>query len=168
MSKKAREPKLFTIGIDSREQKCYKFSNYSASATIMNLGHFMGDYTLANRPEAVRIERKASADELCSWFGKKHEQMNKTLVNLASFPVRCIVLEFELKHLLNPVFAKRMHRNSVLGNMAKIARLGIPMYFLGGRRNAESFVFRLLSQTLQEIHKGGIIYSVREYEHQQG
>lgn len=156
MSEKKSKPEKFVIGVDTREENPYLFADYKIETKKICLN--CGDYTLANMENLVRIERKATPDELLAWFGRNRDRMNISISRLAKIPVKCIVLEFSLENLLNPIYAKRMSINSILGTMAKISLYGIPIFFLERRRYAESFVYRLLSQVLEKSHRNIILF----------
>jgi len=143
--------KEFTIVVDTREQKPWKFRrSKSKSAVCLGVvvrGLKTGDYAVDGKEDRLLIERKGRVEELAGNLSQRRFECE--MARLAGEAERaCVICEFTVEDLLNyPSRAYLRKRTRVRGPylLKKVADLyvrhGVPFLFCGGKGREVALAF---------------------------
>jgi len=135
----------FTIIIDSREQKPYRFKR----AIVKNLK--AGDYSVAGLEDKITIERKTKSDAYGT-IGKGRKRFKKELENLINYDYKAIVVECSLADFLkSPVFSKLSPRSAINSLISWNIKYKVNIFFASNRKLARALVYRLLQKYRKEF-----------------
>ena len=144
-------PSGMCIIIDTREQLPLKFQNVPIKYQKLEAG----DYSLVGfEDKGITIERK-SIDFLPS-ITRDRERFEQELKLLTEFEAKAIVVEASYDGLVHPPIPQvHVSERSIVGTVASITvTYGVPILFVGGRKNAAEIVYALL-RLYYEKKRGG-------------
>ena len=96
--KKKRTNESFTILYDDRENNHWQF--LSNRWTMKKKRLKTGDYSIEGFEDVVAIEKKSGFEELfANLTGKERPRFERFLRRLSKYPIKCIIVEDELRHL---------------------------------------------------------------------
>jgi len=136
--------------IDSREPEGHaysfaRFDNWFADTKRKKLK--TGDYSLAEWPDEIAIERKTLADLVGSVMPPNRERFLTSCERLAKFRRRAIVIEASLLQAKCFYGESGAHPNAVVGTMFAIQeRWNIPVIWAENRQLAEEAVAHILTK----------------------
>lgn len=145
----AKRPDLaFTVVIDTREQRPYRFPR-SVTATLPT-----GDYSLLGLENQVAIERKTQQDAYTS-LGRERPRFARELERLAALDYAAVVIEAGVPDFLRqPPFSRMNPKaalNSIIGWSVKYR---VCVFFAGDRRHAGALTYRLLEKYWRYLREG--------------
>ena len=130
----------FTIVVDSREQRAYKFKG--AVVTALKAG----DYSIDGLEDRIAIERKRP-EELFLCAGRERDRFVRELERLADFDYAAIVVEGSLVSLLEPSAFSRVGPKVVLNSLVSWSvKYNVSVWFAGSRRLARTLTYRILEK----------------------
>lgn len=133
---KSKDP---VIIIDSREQEPFSFSLPSVRKKLD-----AGDYSIEGLESVVAIERKSVQDFIGTVI-RGRERFRKELRRLQTYEQSCVVVEGNLRDILDGRFSGGMHPHSIVGAaLSIIVDYGIPVYFCSDRQACCHFVEEFL------------------------
>lgn len=144
---------------DNKEKTPWNFEFYDF-CHAQEITHLKtGDYTLADYPDLVVIERKASTGEIAGNFGIKWSAFQKELERMRdSFLLKYAVFEFYYDDVLdfprrsgipkNKWKDLRITGNYLLKKINELAKYDVEVVFAGTRENAEQETARILKESL--------------------
>lgn len=139
--------KDFTIAIDSRERHPYKFEG-SVIKTLKT-----GDYSIQGFENQITVERK-QPQELFLCVGRERDRFTHEMERLAEFDYAALVIEGDLKTLLEPSPFSRVSPKTVLNSLISWSvRYGVHIFFASDRSHARALVYRILEKYAK--HRGG-------------
>ena len=144
-----------TILRDDREKKPWRI--VSPDFTHGKKRLMTGDYTIEGYEDVVAIEKKYGMKEfITNISGKDRKRFDATLVRLAEYPIKCIVIEDTLDKKLFDVFRAlptRLGPKSVYWWMNKIIiHYGIPILMLGRNYTIrQGMLLNLFNWVVEEI-----------------
>ena len=153
---KPAKPSPFTILVDSREQKPYRFSNLwtgkagvsqKLEVTTKEVLLETGDYGIDGLPWVV-IERKSKSD-LYSSISKRRQNFEERLERMSVFTLAEVVVESEWSEIWTnpPRFTKFNPKSLTRTILAWRVRFpNVHWSFLPNRESAESYTYRLLER----------------------
>lgn len=135
-----RKAEPFTIIVDSREQKPYRFERMAVAALPA------GDYSIQGLEGEVAIERKSRQDAYAS-LGAGRARFERELVRLSRFKYAAIVVESTLPGFLEPPpFTKMNPKAAVNSLIAWSVKYRVCVFFAGDRAHAQALTRRLLEK----------------------
>lgn len=81
---------------DTREKHPWNFS-YSCEIGTLETG----DYTIKGLERLVRIERKASIEEIANNLGKEFDRFEREMTRMLEYKYRYVVCEFPISDIIN-------------------------------------------------------------------
>jgi len=150
-------PSGMCVIIDTREQLPLRFKNVPIKYQKLEAG----DYSLVGfENKGIAIERK-SIDFLPS-ITRDRERFERELKLLTRFEAKAIVVEASYDGLVHPPIPQvHVSERSIVGTVASImVTYGVPVLFVGGRKNAAEIVYALL-KLYYEKKRGGEIKGSR-------
>lgn len=142
----------FTILIDNREQKPYRFECFGAEVIEATLP--CGDYSIPGFQDVVAIERKELNDLIGCLMGKDRERFERELQKGKYFDLFCVVVEASLDDMSKSRYRSEMKPHAALQSIfAFQIRYRVPFLFCGNRAGAKYTTFSLLEKYLAEIEK---------------
>ena len=135
-----RKAEPFTIIVDSREQKPYRFERMAVAALPT------GDYSIQGLEAEVAIERKSREDAYAS-LGSGRARFERELVRLSRLKYAAIVVESTLPGFLEPPpFTKMNPKAAVNSLIAWSVKYRVCVFFAGDRIHAQALTRRLLEK----------------------
>lgn len=132
------------VVVDTREQQGYEFN--PERVTVVRRALPAGDYSLEGHEASVAVERK-SLEDFVSTVIRDRERFHRELNKLQSYQASCIVVEANLRDVLEGCYRSRAHPNAILGAILSIVvDFGVPVYFCSDRQAACLFVESFLSR----------------------
>lgn len=126
---------------DSREQEPYAFTVPSVRRALP-----AGDYSIEGFEDRVAVERKSLPD-FVNTVVRARKRFHKELVKLASYDAACVVVESELRKVIEGRYASDAHPNALIGSVASITiDYGIPVFFCSDRQCACRFTEEYLAR----------------------
>ncbi|OGV47602.1 MAG: hypothetical protein A2017_09985 [Lentisphaerae bacterium GWF2_44_16] len=123
------------IIIDSREQEAYAFSSPSVRRKLD-----AGDYSLEGFENKVAVERK-TLDDFVNTVLRGHDRFYQELRSLQNYDHACVVIESNLRDLIEGNYRSGVHPNAMLATVIAInINFKIPVFFCGDRQAACRFV----------------------------
>ena len=167
MAKKNKYIPVFLI--DTREQRPYTFTGpddlpYPSLRTKLD----EGDYSIAARsPDAspdcvtfmaslqgkVAVERK-TLDDFVGSISQGRARFMREVERLKDYQFKAIVVEASLHDILIGIYTSQMRVTSVLGTIARLYLLGVPVLLAGDRYGGQEMTKRLLLKALEDKLKG--------------
>jgi DNA excision repair protein ERCC-4 len=133
-----------TILIDNREQRPLSFGGTPTQRTMLTTGDYSCISDGKDLREVVSIERKSVAD-LLSCIGGERERFERELVRLGTFAFRALVIEGEMRDLIDASKSSNLHPQAVIGSvLAWTFKFGVPPIFCPDSSFAAATVRRLL------------------------
>ncbi len=127
------------IAVDSREQLEYSFS-----VPCLRKKLDAGDYSVVGLESQVAIERK-SVQDFVGTVIRSRDRFREELKRLQGYAMACVVVEGNLRDLLEGRYAGGAHPHAVVGAaLSIIVDYGIPVYFCSDRQASCRFVEELL------------------------
>ena len=137
------------VVIDTREQLPYTFDPQRVVPVRRAL--CAGDYSLDGFETSVAVERK-SLDDFVSSVIHGRKRFYKELRLLAGYNAACMVVEANLRDVLDGNYSGNAHPNAVFGSMISIvADFGVPVFFCSDRQVACKFVEAFLLRCHQKM-----------------
>ena len=123
---------------DTRERQPYSFD--PERVTIVRRALRSGDYSLEGFEERIAVERK-TLDDFAQSLIRSRDRFPAEMRRLESFEAACVVVEGNLRDLLEGRASSGAHPSSLLGAaLSVIVDHGIPIYFCSDRQAACRFV----------------------------
>lgn len=133
-------PEPFTIIVDSREQKPYRFERMAVAALPA------GDYSIQGLENEVAIERKSRQDAYSS-LGSGRARFERELARLSRLRYAAIVVESSLPDFLTPPPFTRMNPKAAVNSfIAWSVKYRVCVFFAGDRVHAQALTRRLLEK----------------------
>lgn len=131
----------FTIVIDSREQKPYKFTN----AVVKGLK--TGDYSIEGLESRVAIERKSKADAYGS-LSTGRKRFEREVERLSDMDYGAILVESSLKGFMIPPKYSKMNPKHAVSSLVSwsVKYKRLPIFFCENRIYGRALVLKLLSK----------------------
>jgi len=143
------------VVIDTRERTAYTFDQERTATVRCKL--CAGDYSLAGFERMVAVERK-TLDDLVSTVIHARDRFRRELERLAQYEAACIVVEGNLRDVLDRCYRSAAHPNAIVGNIVSIVvRFGIPVYFCSDREAANRFVEAYLLRIHRKISERALV-----------
>jgi hypothetical protein len=134
------------VVIDTREQRPYRFD--PRFVIVTRRGPPAGDYSVAGHEHEVAVERKSLGDFVSSVIHER-ERFERELARLSGYETSCVLVEADLRDIVNGRYRSCAHPNSVLGSMiALIVDYRVPILFCSTREIAG----RLTAGILRRYH----------------
>lgn len=131
-------PEPVRVITDSREQCPYTFNPERVISTRRGLP--AGDYSLEGMETRVAVERK-SLDDFVSTVIRARARFAKELRKLADYESACVVVEANLRDVLDARYTGGAHPNAVFVSALSITvDYGVPVFFCSDRQVACRFV----------------------------
>lgn len=131
---------IFTVVIDSREQKPYQFERMAVKALDA------GDYSIQGLEDKVAIERKTKQDAYGS-LGSGRARFERELQRLAKLDYAAVVIESTLENFLNaPAYTQMNPKAAANSLVAWAVKYRVCVFFAGDRRHAQALTYRLLEK----------------------
>ena len=131
----------FTIVIDTREQRPYKFDHPTPVAGLKT-----GDYSILGYENKICIERKSKEDAYGT-IGAGRHRFERELERMVWYDYAAIVIESTLKGFLSPPTYSGLHPNSAINSLVSWSvRYNVHVFFCGSRRYASALTFRILEK----------------------
>lgn len=155
----------FVIVVDSQESKYpYMFSGeLIIRKQLLIDGIRTGDYSIKGFERYAAIERKTVQDLYSSLSSSRRDRFITEMYKLGYFECKALVVEGTYDQVINPpatsYLRKFSHikREAVLGSLVKIqVECGVPIVFVGSRRNGEEWTLHTLKMYYDKKHKGAI------------
>lgn len=135
-----RRPEPFTVIVDSREQKPYRFERMAVAALPT------GDYSIQGLEGEVAIERKSRQDAYAS-LGSGRARFKRELERLSRLNYAAIVVESSLPEFLRPPPFTRMNPKAAVNSLiAWSVKYRVCVFFAGDRVHAQALTRRLLEK----------------------
>jgi len=126
------------VVVDTRENEPYLFQ--SGGLRVIRSALPAGDYSLAGHEESVAVERK-TLEDFVSTVIRSRKRFFKELRLLSKYDAACVVVEANLRDILDGRYRSGAHPNSVLGTLLSIiVDFGIPVFFCSDPQAACRFV----------------------------
>lgn len=123
------------IVADTREQEPYSFS-----LPVIRSKLDAGDYSLKGHEQEVAVERKSMADFVATVI-RGRDRFRAELKRLQSYQGACVVVEGNLRDVLDGRFPGGTHPNAIFGAaLSIIVDYGIPVFFCSDRQAGCRFV----------------------------
>jgi ERCC4-type nuclease len=136
------------IIVDTREQKPWKWAS-QPGVTTEKATLTAGDYSVKGHEKTIAIERKSLAD-LVQTLSRGRERFERECDRLLSFSYRTVVVEATLEQIFKHKYRSMVVPNAVIGSMCAIQQTwGLPFILAGGRKLAEHYAFRWLSNAVK-------------------
>lgn len=133
-------PGDFTVVVDTREQKPYRFRN-AVTKTLK-----AGDYSVEGMERRIAVERKSKQDAYSS-LGKGRARLQREFRRLAEFEYAAVVIEASLSDFLRPpAFSKMVPKAAVNTLVSWSITYGVHVFFADGRRLARALTYRILEK----------------------
>jgi len=131
-----------TVVVDTREQESYVFDPQCVAVTRRALP--AGDYSIEGREDSVAVERK-TLEDFVSTVIRSRKRFTRELQRLEEYEAACVVVESDLRDVLNGDYRSGAHPNAVLGTVLSIVvDFQIPVFFCSDRQVACRFVEEFL------------------------
>ncbi len=143
--------------IDTREQRPLDFPDgiETAPATLA-----AGDYSAPGLEEHVAIERKELSDFIAC-IGPERDRFKRELARLRGYPCRAVVIESDLRTILNGEYRSQIAAESVLGSLCSwMTRYKVPFIFASDRSGAARIVVALVRTYRAQVE--AFLKSVKE------
>lgn len=135
-----KKPPPYTIAIDTREQRPYRFDN-SEVVTLRT-----GDYSIVGLDDRVSIERKSKEDAYSS-LGRGRKRFENELVRLSGLEYPAIVIESSLSEFLQQPPFSRMHPRSAVGSILSWSvKYRVHVFFACDRPHGNALTRQLLEK----------------------
>lgn len=135
------------ILVDTREQAPLRFSE---AVDVQRATLPTGDYSVAGASDRVAIERKSLPD-LVACCGPERERFLDCCRRLQGYPVRAVVVEASIEHVLAHAYRSRLLPQSVIGTtIAIFVDYGVPTLWAGDASNAANLTERILSRVWRQ------------------
>ena len=150
-TKQANKEAPFTIIVDTREKRSYKFDGFD---TVVK-GLKTGDYSIVGLEDRVAVERKSFNDAWGS-MSSGRERFTRCIKRLAELDRAAIVIECSLTELsIPPRQIQRVSPASVVGGFISwSAQYAIPVFFCDNALLAERVTLRFLAAYWK--HRSGL------------
>lgn len=123
---------------DTRERQPYSFD--PERVTTVRRALRSGDYSLDGFEERVAVERK-TLDDFAQSLIRARERFLAEMRRLESFEAACVVVEGNLRDLLEGKASSHAHPSSLLGaTLSVVVDHRIPVFFCSDRQAACRFV----------------------------
>ncbi len=130
------------VVIDTREQLPYAFD--PECVTVVRSALPAGDYSLEGYETRVAVERKSLKD-FVSTVVLHRDRFKRELEKLREYDLACVVVEADLRDVIQGRYRSRVHPNAIFGSaLAIYVDYGIPVLFCSDREIAARFVTGLL------------------------
>jgi len=140
---------VFRIISDSREQQPYVFSVPSIRKKLE-----AGDYSIEGFEDSVAVERK-TLEDFVSTVIRQRKRFYRELQRLEEYEAACVVVESDLRDVLNGHYRSGAHPNAVLGTVISIVvDFDIPVFFCSDRQAACRFVEEYLLRFYRKEVRG--------------
>lgn len=137
------------IVIDSREQKPYSFNGTETVAGALTTG----DYSVNGLQDNIAIERK-TIDDLIGCLSKGRDRFERELFRGKSLDYFCLVVEADLKDIVNHAYRSEMLPKSVIQSLVAFSvRYKMPIWFCGNRQYGQRITESLLVKYGREVEK---------------
>jgi DNA excision repair protein ERCC-4 len=134
------DAKGFTIVVDTREQRPYRFAGAVRKALRS------GDYSVLGGEARVAVERKEKTDAYSS-LGRGRKRFERELARLAEFEYAAVVIEAGLTEFLDPPAFSRMHPHAAVNTLVSWSvKYGVHVFFADSRRLARALTYRILEK----------------------
>lgn len=134
------KPEPFTVIVDSREQKPYRFERMAVAALPA------GDYSIQGLEGEVAIERKSRQDAYAS-LGAGRARFERELARLSRLKYAAIVVESTLPGFLTPPPFTTMNPKAAVNSLiAWSVKYRVCVFFAGDRVHAQALTRRLLEK----------------------
>lgn len=131
----------FTIAVDTREQLEYSFSLPSIRKKLD-----AGDYSIVGMEHLIAVERK-TLDDFVNTVVKQRERFHRELRLLTELACACVVVEGNMRDILDSRYRAGAHPNAILGSVISIiVDFSVPVYFCSDRQVACRFVEEFLTR----------------------
>lgn len=139
-----------TIIIDQREQAPLRFSpELKTEVALLPCG----DYSLRGLTAEIAIERKGLPD-LVHCCGKDRARFIEQIERMRSYRFRALVVEARLCEVQIGAYRSRMHPDSVVGTLVKVAQdYGVPVWMAEDAQGAAGLVERMLLREHRKARK---------------
>jgi len=130
-----------TVVVDTREQDPYAFD---ASCEVVRRALPAGDYSIEGFEDSVAVERK-TLEDFVSTVIRQRKRFYRELQRLEEYEAACVVVESDLRDVLNGDYRSGAHPNAVLGTVISIVvDFQIPVFFCSDQQVACRFVEEFL------------------------
>nr|BDD45324.1 hypothetical protein 2 [Elusimicrobiota bacterium] len=130
----------FTIAVDSREQRPYKYDN----AVCKYLKS--GDYSIVGYEDKIAVERK-TVQELFTCVGRDRKRFEREIIRLQNYDYAAIVIEGNLLDLVKPSAFSKVSPKVVFNTLISWSiKYGIHLFFAGSRKYARAVTYRILEK----------------------
>jgi ERCC4-type nuclease len=135
-----KDKRGFTIVIDSREQRPYRFRDAVVKALES------GDYSIVGLEDRIAVERKSKEDAYSS-LGKGRGRFERELERLSRFDYAALVIESDFADFLqSPPFTRMSPKAAMNSLVSWSVKYGIHVFFASDRRHARALVYRVLEK----------------------
>ena len=136
------------IVTDTREQEPYSFDLPTVRRALP-----AGDYSLEGLEDRVAVERKSLADFVHTLV-RGRKRFNKELIRLGTYDAACVVVESDMRKIIEGRYASDVHPNALVGSVSSIILdFGIPVFFCGDRQCACLFTEEYLMRYAKKVEK---------------
>ena len=136
----------FTIVVDTREQKPYRF------AGSVTKGLPAGDYSVLGLEGRVVVERKR-VQELFTCAGVDRKRFERELERLSRYDYAAVVIEGRLSDALEPSPFSKVSPKAVVSSLVSWSvKYGVHVFFADDRRLARALTLKILCKFAQ--HRG--------------
>jgi ERCC4-type nuclease len=127
-----------TVVVDSREQLPYAFD--PGRTEVVRRALPAGDYSIEGHEESVAVERK-TLEDFVSTVIRSRKRFTRELRLLSGYEAACVVVEADLRDILEGRFRSGAHPEAVMGSVLSIVvDFGVPVFFCSDRQAACRFV----------------------------
>ena len=142
------------IVVDTREQLPYRFDSTYIEVSRQALP--AGDYSIVGYEKDVAVERKSLPDFISSVI-QNRERFEREMEKLSRYSAACVVIEADLKDVVDHKYRSCAHPNAVLGSTTALyIDYGVPFLFCSSREFAGRFTAGFLRKYYTRI-MGGLV-----------
>ncbi|MBI5843193.1 MAG: hypothetical protein HZB23_00825 [Deltaproteobacteria bacterium] len=140
-----------TVVVDSREQLPYAFD--PGRTEVVRRALPAGDYSIEGHVESVAVERK-TLEDFVSTVIRSRKRFTRELRLLSGYAAACVVVEADLRDVLDCRYRSGVHPNAVLGAVLSIViDFGVPVFFCSDRQAACRFVEDFLHRYHRKVSR---------------
>lgn len=138
-----------TVVVDTREQEPYVFE--SSCTKVIRRTLKAGDYSIEGHEDSVAVERK-TLEDFVSTVTRSRKRFTRELRRLSEYDAACIVVEANLRDILDSRYRSGAHPKAILGTLLSIiVDFGIPVFFCTDRQAACRFVEGFLHRYFRKV-----------------
>jgi len=138
--------KLWTLAIDTREQKPLKIERPSQLVTLTT-----GDYSITGFENKVAIERK-SLNDLVNTLIHNRERFEQELERFRMFQFKCIIVESDLRAIFAESYRSKARPMSIVGLcLSLMIDYNIPILFCSTREIAAKIALSFLHRAYRRL-----------------